>query len=97
MEHMKHFTFCCLGHSDLNCHFKNLNTSISSLTLGEPHKSKHTLPTLSSKHDYMCHRKICVGQKIITENPEFTWQGILSFQRVPSNHCDLSELFHLYQ
>ena len=89
MEHGQHFTFCCLGHSDLNSHLKNLNTSNTSLTLGEAHKPKHTLSTLSSKHDSMCHRKICTGQKIIIENPEFTWQGILSFQRVPSDHCRL--------
>ena len=67
------FTFCCLGHSDLISHFKNLNTSSTSLTLSENHKPKHTLSTLSSKHDSMCPRKICIGQKIITENPEFTW------------------------
>ena len=63
-----------------------LNTS---LTLGEPHKPKHTLSTLSSKHDSMCHRKICIGQKVITENPEFTWQGVPSFRRVPGDHCGL--------
>ena len=62
-------TFCCLGHSDVNSHFKNFNTLNTSLTLGEPHKLKHTLSTLSSKHDSMCHRKTCIGQKIITENP----------------------------
>ena len=80
-------TFCCLGHSDVNSHFKNFNTSNTSLTLGEPHKLKHTLSTLSSKHDYMCHRKTCMGQKIIIENLELTWQGIPSFQRVSSDHC----------
>ena len=90
MDHGQHFTFCCLGrHSDLNSHFKNLNTSNTFLTLGEPHKPKHTLSTLSSKHDSMCHRKICIGQKIITQNPEFTSQGILRFQRVPSYHYGL--------
>ena len=89
MDHGQHFTFCCLGHSDLNSHFKNFNASSTSLTLGEPHKPKHTFSTLSSKHDSMCHRKICTGQKIITENPEFTWQGIPSFQRVPNDHCGL--------
>ena len=98
MDHGQHSTFCCLGHSYLNFHFKNLNTSSStSLTLGEPHKPKHTLPTLSSKHDPMCHREICIEQKIITENPEITWQGIPSFQRVPSDHCGLFYLFNLYQ
>ena len=66
------FAICCLGHSDLNSHFKNLNTSNTSLTLGEPHKPKHTLSTQSSKHDSMCHGKICMGQKNITQNPEFT-------------------------
>ena len=80
----QHFTFCYLGHSDLNSHFKDLNASNTSLTLGEPHKPKHTLSTVSSKHDSMCHRKICIGHKIITQNQEFTWQGIPSFQRVPS-------------
>ena len=30
-----------------------------------------------------------MGQKIITENPELTWQGIPSFQRVSSDHCGL--------
>ena len=50
---------------DLNSHFKNLNTSNTSLTFGEPHKPKHTLSTLSSKHDSMCHEKyvFCIGQK----------------------------------
>ena len=82
-------TFCCLGHSDVNSHFKNFNTSNTSLTLGEPHKPKYTLSTLSSKHDPMCHRKTCTGQKIITENPKLAWQGIQSFQRVSSDHCGL--------
>ena len=72
-------TFCCLGHSDVNSHFKNFNTSNTSLTLGEPHKPKHTLSTLPPKHDSMCHRKTCIGQKIITENAELSWQGIPSF------------------
>ena len=89
MDHGQHSAFCCLGHSDLNSHFKNLNTSNTSLTLGEPQKPKHTLSTLSSKHDSMCHRKICIVQKFVTENPEFTWQGIPSFQRVPSDHCGI--------
>ena len=80
-------TFCCLCHSDVNSHFKKFNTSNTFLTLGEPHKLKHTLSTLSSKHDSMCHRKTCMGQKIITENPEVTWLGIPSFQRVSSDHC----------
>ena len=57
MDHGQHFTFCCLGHFDLNCHFKNLNTSNISLTLGEPQKPKHTLSTMSFKNDSMCHRK----------------------------------------
>ena len=89
MGHGQHFKVCCLGHSDLNSHFKNINTSSTSLALGEPYKPKHTLSTLPSKHDSMCHRKICTGQKIITENPKFTWQGIPSFQRVPSDQCGL--------
>ena len=72
MDHGQHFTFCCLDHSDLNCHFKNLNTSNTSLTLGEPHTPKHTISTLSFKHDSMCHGKICIGQNIITHNLEFT-------------------------
>ena len=42
--------FFRLGHSDLNSHFKNLNTSNTSFTLGEPHKPKHALSTLTSKH-----------------------------------------------
>ena len=71
--------FCCLCHSDVNSHFKSFNTSKTSLTFGEPHKLKHTLSTLSSKHDSTCHRKTCIGQKIITENPELTWQGIPNF------------------
>ena len=49
MDHGQYFTFCCFGHSDLNSHFKNLNTSNTSLKLGEPHEPKHTLSTLSSK------------------------------------------------
>ena len=89
MDHGQHFTLFYFGHSDLNSHFKNLHTSKTSLTLSEPHKLKHALSTLSSRHDFMCDRKICIGQKIITENPEFVWQGILSFQRVPSDHCGL--------
>ena len=72
MDHGQHFTFCCLGHSDLNSHFKNLNTSNIVLTLGEPLKPKHTLSTLSSKHDFICHGKVCIGQRIITQNPELT-------------------------
>ena len=72
MDHGQHFTFFCLGHSDLNSHFQNLNPSNTSLTLGEPEEPKHTLSTLSSKHDSMCHGKICTGQKLITQNPEFT-------------------------
>ena len=67
-------TFCCLGHSDVN---SNSNTS---LTLGEPHKLKHTLSTLSSKHDSMCHRKTCVGQKFISENPGREFQVSGSFK-----------------
>ena len=82
-------TLCSLGHSDVNSHFKNLNTSNTSLTLGEPHKLKHTLSTLSSKHDSMCHRKTRMGQKIVTENLELTWQGIPTFQRVSSDYCGL--------
>ena len=53
-------------------------------------KLKHTLSTLSSKHDSICHRKTCMGKKIITENLELIWQGIPSFQRVSSDHCGLS-------
>ena len=48
MDHGQHFIFCSLGHFDLNSHFKNLNISSTSLTLGEPHKPEHTLSTLSS-------------------------------------------------
>ena len=36
MDHGQHITFFCLGHSDLNFHLKNLNTSNASLGLGEP-------------------------------------------------------------
>ena len=73
------FYILCLYHFDLNSHFKNLNTSNTSLTLSEPHKPKPTLFTLSSKHDSMCHRKICIGRKIITENPEFDLAGNSEF------------------
>ena len=73
-------TFCCLGHSDVNSHFKNFNTSNTSLTLGEPHKLKSTLSTLSSKHDSMCQRKTCTEQKIITENPGSEFQVFREFQ-----------------
>ena len=59
----------------------------SFLTLVEPYKPKHTLPTLSSKHDSMCHGKIYIGQK--TRNPELIWHGIPSFQTVPVCHCGL--------
>ena len=79
------FYICCLGHSDFNSHFKNLNTSSTSLTLGEPLKPKHTLSTRSSNHDSTCQGKIGIGQKIITQKPEFTW-----LQRVLSYHCGLS-------
>ena len=73
-------TFCCLGHSDVNSHFKNFNTSNTSFTLCEPHKLKHTLSTLSSKHDSMCHRRTCVGQKFISENPGREFQVFREFQ-----------------
>ena len=73
-------TFRCLGHSDVNSHFKNFNTSNTSLTPGEPHKLKYTLSTLSSKHDSMCHRKTCIGQKIINENPGREFQVFREFQ-----------------
>ena len=33
------------------------------LTFGKPHKLKHTLSTLSSKHDSMFNGKVCIGQK----------------------------------
>ena len=72
MDHGPHFTFRCLGHSDLNSYFNSLNTSNTSLTLDEPHKPKHTLSTLLSKYDSMCQEKICTGQKIITHKPELT-------------------------
>ena len=72
--------FCCLGHSDVNSHFKNFNTSNISFTLGGPHKLKHTLSTLSSKHNSMCHRKTCVGQKFISENPGKEFQVFREFQ-----------------
>ena len=87
MDHGQHSTFCCFGHSDLNSHFKNLNMSNTFLTLGEPQKPKHTLPILPSM--IPCDRKLCIRQKIVTENPEFTWQGIPSFQRVQSDQCGL--------
>ena len=48
MDHGQHFTFCCLGYSDLNSDFKEPSNTF--LTPGKPHKSKHTLSTLSSKH-----------------------------------------------
>ena len=81
-------TFCCLGHSDVNFHFKNFNTSNTSLTLGEPHKLEHTLSTLSSKHDSMCHRKTCIGQKIITENPGREFQVFREFQVITMAFLD---------
>ena len=67
-------TFCCLRHSNVN------STSITFLTLGVPHELKHTLSTLSSKHDSMCHRKTCVGQKFISENPCREFQVFRKFQ-----------------
>ena len=81
-------TFCCLGHSDVNSYFKNFNTLNTSLTLGEPHKLKHTLSTLSAKHDSMCHRKTCIGQKIITENPDREFQVFREFQVVTMVYLD---------
>ena len=50
MDHEQHFTFCCLGHSDLNSHIF--------FTLGKPHKPKHKLSTLSFKED----GKVCIGK-----------------------------------
>ena len=79
MDHRQHFTLCCFGHYDLNSHFKNLNISNTFLTLGEPHKPKHALSTLSSKHDSMCHGKICIEQNIITQNPEIHLIGNSKF------------------
>ena len=38
-------------HSDLNSHFKKLNTSNTSLTLEEHHKPKHALATLSVSNE----------------------------------------------
>ena len=70
----------CLDHSDVNSHFKKFNTSSTSFTLGEPHKLKHTLSTLSSKHNSMCHRKTCVAQKFISENPGKEFQVFREFQ-----------------
>ena len=69
MDHGQHFTFCCLGHSDLNSISKDL----------EPNKLKHTLSTLSSKHDYMCHRKICIGQKNHNSEPIIHLKGNFEF------------------
>ena len=69
MDHGQHFTFCCLGHSDLNSHFKNLNTSNIFLTLGKPHKLKHTLSTLSSKHDSMLNGKVCIVSESDNSEP----------------------------
>ena len=43
VEHGQHFIFC----SDLNSHFKKLNTSNISLTLKEPHEKEYALSTLS--------------------------------------------------
>ena len=85
MDHEQHFTFCCLDHSDLNSHFKNLSTSNTSLTLCES-------STLSSKHDSMCHRKICIGQKVITGR-EF--RVFREFQMITV--ALLSSVSHLYQ
>ena len=75
---------------DLNSHFKNLDTLSTSSTLGKPHKPKHTLSTLSYKHAWF-HASLTnlYRQKIITQNPEFSWQGIPSFQRVPRYHYGL--------
>ena len=73
-------TFCCLGHSDVNSHFKNFNPLNTFFTLCEPHKLKHTLSTLSSKRDSMCHRRTCVGQKFISENPSREFQVFREFQ-----------------
>ena len=41
---------------------KNCQRVISAMK-GNPPLAEHTLSTLSSKHDSMCHRKTCVGQK----------------------------------
>ena len=44
---------------------KNCQQVISAMR-GNPPLAEHTLSTLSSKHDSMCHRKTCVGQKFIS-------------------------------
>ena len=93
-------TFCCLGHSDVNSHFKNFNTSNTSFTLGEPHKLKHTISTLSSKHDSICHRKTCAGQKFISENPGREFQVFREFQVTTMVFLDcftcINEIWNLY-
>ena len=76
--------------ADVNSHFKNSNTSSTSLTLGEPHKLKNTLSTLFSKHDSMCHRKTYIGQKIITENPGREFQVFREFQVITMAFLDCS-------
>ena len=51
-EHGQHFIFCSVGHSELNSHFKKLNTSNIFLTGGSG--AGRTTPTL-------------VGPKILSE------------------------------
>ena len=79
MDHGQHFTFSCLGHCDLNPHLKKPDTSNTFLTLAEPHKPKQTLSTLSYKHDSMCHRKVCIGQKNDNSEPRIHPTGNFKF------------------
>ena len=78
----QHFTFCCLDHSDLNSLLKNLNTSNTSLTLGEPHMPKHILSTLTSKHDSICKRKICIWQKNHNSETRIHLTGDSEFSKI---------------
>ena len=99
MDYGQHFTFCCLClyHSCLNSYFKNLNTSNTFLTLGEPHQPKHTLSTVFFNHDSMCHGKVRTGQKMITQNPELLDREFRVFREFQVITMAFFELFHLYQ
>ena len=73
-------------------HFNTWNTF---LTLGKPHKPKHRLSTLSSKHDPMCQGKYVWGKNYnsepkipLTMNSEFLESSKLSLWPF--------YLFHMY-
>ena len=93
MDNGQHFTFCCFDNSDLNSHFKNLNTSNTSLTLGEPRnisRNTHFPPCLPSTEN-MCEVKNYNSEPRIhlTGNPEFSEFQVITMAFIKQ--------FHLHQ